>query len=161
MKKKIKGYYFITDAGLSRAGIFKDTKDALRTGTKIVQYRAKDVSARIMLAEAVRFKKLCGRAVFIVNDRVDVAVASGADGVHIGQSDISCRTARKILGKNKIIGITVWNVSQTKKAIKDGADYIAVAPVFETATKKDAGYPVGFKLIQKIKKISILKIMMR
>jgi thiamine-phosphate pyrophosphorylase len=152
--KKIKGYYFITDEGLSRAGNDNDVKSALKAGAGIVQYRAKDVCGRQMLLEAKRLRKLCRGALFIVNDRVDIALACGADGVHLGQDDIPCCVAREILGRNKVIGITVRNVNEAKTAVSQGADYVAAAPVFKTGTKKDAGKPVGLNLIMKIKRFA-------
>jgi len=154
MKCKIKGYYFITDAGLSLAGNRGDVRSAVKAGSRIVQYRAKCLHGKEMLAEALSLKTLCRGALFIVNDRVDIALACGADGVHLGQDDIPCGLARKLLGRNKVIGITVRNVIEAKKAISQGADYIAAAPVFATGTKKDAGNPVGLELIRKIKRFA-------
>ena len=88
MIKDIKGYYFITDKKLSKAGNAKDVKDAIDAGAKIVQYREKDLATRALCEEAAEIRKLCWKTLFIVNDRVDVAMAIDADGVHIGQDDI-------------------------------------------------------------------------
>jgi len=154
MKKKIKGYYFITGSVLSRSGNVKDVKAAVRAGVNIVQYRNKTAQTGLLCREAIKLKKICKNVLFIVNDRVDVALASGADGVHIGQADMPFAAARKLLGDNKVIGVTVHSVSQAKKALALGVDYIAVAPVFKTGTKKDAGKPTGVSLIKKIKEIS-------
>ena len=153
MIPKIKGYYFITDAGLSLSGNERDVIEALKSGVTVIQYRDKGRMGRDALVEASRLRKLCKRALFIVNDRVDIALACGADGVHLGQDDIPCRTARKLLGKKRIIGVTARSVAEARKAVLDGADYVAVSPVFKTGTKEDAGEPVGIELIKKIKKL--------
>ncbi|UCC91547.1 MAG: thiamine phosphate synthase, partial [Candidatus Aenigmatarchaeota archaeon] len=92
--------YFVTDRTLSRKGILEDVKAAVRGGVRIVQYREKDMPTRDMVNEAREIRKLCryNSVIFIVNDRLDVTLASGADGIHIGPHDIDFITARKILG---------------------------------------------------------------
>ena len=152
MNKKISGYYFITDSSLSKAGNLRDVLCAAKAGVKIIQYRNKSGSTKELYEEALRLKSACGKSIFLINDRVDIAFAVDAGGVHLGQDDMPCRTARKILGRNKIIGVTARNVREAKKARKDGADYIGVSPVFGTATKSDAGKPVGTGMVRKIKK---------
>ncbi len=149
----ISGYYFITDEKLSKAGNVSDVKNAVSTGVKIVQYRNKCGSTKEMYDEAVKLKKICRKknVIFIINDRLDIAIASGSDGVHIGQDDMPYSVARKILGKNKIIGVTVHTLKEAQKAEKLGADYLGVSPIFSTDTKKDAGSPAGISLIKKIK----------
>lgn len=147
----MRGFYFITDASISRVGIFQDVKAALAAGVKLVQYRNKSLSAKKMFKEALILRKLCRRVNFIVNDRIDLALAVEADGVHLGQDDLPYKIARKLLGKNKIIGLTVHSLAQAKLAEKIGVDYLGVSPVFSTKTKKDAGRPVGVALIKKIK----------
>ncbi len=147
----MKGYYFITDAALSRRGNMSDVKDALAAGVKIVQYRAKEVGTREMLAEAQELKNLCRGAIFLVNDRVDVALAVDADGVHLGQEDMPYETARRLLGAGKIIGITVSNLEEARAAARQGADYLGVSPIFFTRTKADAGAPTGLALIKEIR----------
>ncbi|MDD4182806.1 MAG: thiamine phosphate synthase [Candidatus Omnitrophica bacterium] len=147
----MKGYYFITDKNLSRLGNLSDVRNAVKAGVKIVQYREKNADAKEMYAEAIKLRKICKNIIFLINDRVDIALAVGASGVHLGQSDMPYKVARKLLGKNKIIGITVHNVEQAVLAQKAGADYVGVSPVFETRTKPDAKNPVGIELIRKIK----------
>jgi thiamine-phosphate pyrophosphorylase len=147
----MKGYYFITDTGLSRQGNVSDVKNALAAGVRIVQYRAKEFSTRMMLAEAAELKKLCRGAVFLVNDRVDVALAVGADGVHLGQEDLPFETARDLLGPDKIIGITVSSLEEALTAARQGADYLGVSPIFFTQTKPDAGPPTGLPLLREIR----------
>jgi thiamine-phosphate pyrophosphorylase len=117
-----------------------------------VQYRNKYASAEEMYEEALQLRKLCKNVTFLVDDRIDIALAVGADGVHLGQDDLPYGIARRLLGKKKIIGLTVHNLSEARKAQGLGADYISVSPIFKTATKKDAGIPVGLHLIEKIKR---------
>ena len=147
----MKEFYFITDAQLSCAGLFNDVKAALAAGVEVVQYRNKSFNTKAMFKEALILRKLCRKITFLINDRVDLALAVGADGVHLGQDDLPFKVARKILGKNKIIGLTVHSLSQAKNAEKMGANYLGVSPIFGTKTKSDAGKPVGCALIKSIK----------
>lgn len=148
----IRGFYFITDASLSRSGVLADVKSALSAGVKIIQYRGKNTSGRLMYVQALAIRRLCKKAVFIVNDRVDIALAVSADGVHLGQDDLPIEAARRILGPQKIVGFTAHNLQEALSANRKGADYIGVAPVFATKTKLDAGRPCGVDLIRKVKK---------
>lgn len=149
---RIKGYYFITDSRLSLAGDISDVRNALAAGVRIIQYRQKDADSLTMYNEALQIRKVCRKALLIINDRLDIALSVGADGVHLGQGDLPCAVARKILGKNKIIGVTVHDLKQAVRARRSGADYLGVAPVFSTNTKSDAGDPVGVELIRQIKR---------
>ncbi|OGX19747.1 MAG: thiamine-phosphate diphosphorylase, partial [Omnitrophica WOR_2 bacterium RBG_13_44_8b] len=147
----MRGYYFITDACLSRAGNASDVKNALQAKVGIVQYREKHKSTQEMYEEALKLKRICKNVKFLINDRMDIALSVNADGVHLGREDLPYAVARKLLGKNKIIGLTVHTIEQAMEAQKLGADYIGVSPIFTTNTKSDAGKAVGVKLIQKIK----------
>lgn len=149
----IGGYYFITDSKLSKAGNISDVKNAVAAGVKIVQYRNKCGSTKEMCDEAAKLKKICRKknVIFVINDRIDIALAVSSDGVHLGRDDMPYSVARKILGKNKIIGVTVHNVKEATAAEKSGADYLGASPVFSTDTKKDAGRAAGVSLIKKIK----------
>jgi thiamine-phosphate pyrophosphorylase len=147
----VKSFYFITDADLSRQGIIADARDALAAGVRIVQYRAKNATTKEMVEEARKLRAVCRYAFFLVNDRVDVCLASAADGVHLGQDDMPLALARKLLGREKIIGITVHTVAEAMEAQKRGADYLGVSPIFETSTKHDAGKAAGIRLIREIK----------
>lgn len=143
-------FYFITDSGLSKKGNLSDVENAVKAGCKIVQYRAKNKEA--MIEEAKKIKKLCeNKALFIVNDLVDVALAVDADGVHLGQHDMPIEMARGALGNKKLIGITTHNAEEAIDAEKKGADYISVGPIFNTTTKKDALSARGVEIITKIK----------
>ena len=153
-KLKDFGLYFITDSKLTKKTIIDDVKSAIKSGVKIIQYREKEASAEQMLEEAKEIKKLCQKnsVIFIVNDRIDIALAADADGVHLGQNDARCETARKLLGKNKIIGLTAHNVKESVEAEKIGADYIGLSPIFPTSTKADAGKACGTEMITQVKK---------
>ena len=151
-------FYMVTDSELSNDGIFSDVKDALRAGCKIVQYREKNKSTKDLIDEAKKLKKICdGKAVFLVDDRFDVALAVDADGIHIGPEDIHFETARMLLGKDKVIGLTVHNLDEAIEAEKLGVDYIGLAPIFKTGTKEDARDPIGTEMIEIVRKnVSLL-----
>lgn len=157
MKEKLNDIdlYFITDSKLTRRTVPEDVKSAIRAGVKIIQYREKDLGTKKMISEAETICKLCKKnnVLFMVNDRVDIALAVDADGVHLGNEDMRYSTARKILGNTKIIGLTVHDVSEALEAERIGADYIGISPIFETNTKPDAGMPAGIILIKHIKKM--------
>ncbi|MFH1368465.1 MAG: thiamine phosphate synthase [Elusimicrobiota bacterium] len=148
----LKGYYFITDAGLSRKGNINDVREAVKAGACAVQYRNKEGNTEELIREAAALKSLCGAVPFIVNDRVDVALAVNADGVHLGQDDTSYGKARGLLGRMKAVGITVHDVKEALEAERMGADYLGVSPIFATGTKPDAGAPAGLELIKAVKK---------
>ena len=147
----MKGYYLITDSGLSRAGIISDVEQAVDCGVEVVQYRNKKGDTREMYEEASRLREICQDAAFLINDRIDIALAVDADGVHLGQSDMPYGAARKLLGQDKIIGITVHNLQEALEAQALGADYLGVSPIFQTQTKADAGRPAGITLIEEIR----------
>jgi thiamine-phosphate pyrophosphorylase len=106
-------------------------------GVGVIQLRDKFSDKSHVLSLAIKLAKRLSKAktLFIVNDYIDIAILSGADGVHLGQGDLPLKAARKILGKNKIIGISCHNLRQALKAQKEGADYIGIGPIYETATK--------------------------
>jgi thiamine-phosphate pyrophosphorylase len=148
----VRGYYFITDARRSRAGNRRDVTCAVAAGVRVVQYRHKEGSTAAMVAEARSLRELCRGIRFVVNDRVDVALEVAADGVHLGQEDLSYPEARKLLGPEKIIGITVHDVEEARAAEAAGADYLGVSPIFATGTKADAGAPAGVQLVAEIRR---------
>jgi thiamine-phosphate pyrophosphorylase len=137
------------------AGNLSDVRSAVSAGVEIVQYREKSGESGALYEEALRLAEICRgtEAKFIVNDRIDIALAVDADGVHLGQNDIPYDVARRILGADKIIGITVHSVEEAVKAERGGADYLGVSPIFSTSTKKDAGIPAGLKLIADVKRV--------
>jgi len=149
----MRGYYFITDSGLSLSGNISDVRSAIAAGVKVAQYRNKSNITRDMYEEALSLKRICeGKADFIINDRLDVALAVGADGVHIGLEDMPYGEARRLLGPDKIIGVTVHDLEESLEAEAMGADYIGLSPIFATGTKGDAGAPCGTGLIAEVKK---------
>ncbi len=112
-------------------------ESALKGGLKLVQYRSKEADDRVRYTEALQLKQLCDRynALFLVNDRVDIALAVDADGLHVGQHDLPVDVARKILGKNKIIGQSTTSPEEMAISLASDVDYIGVGPVHETPTK--------------------------
>ena len=146
------GLYFITDRNLTKSSIIEDVKAAIKGGVKILQYREKWLSTKEMFIEARKIRDICREngVLFLVNDRIDIVLGVDADGVHLGQEDLPCNIARRLLG-NKIIGVTVHNIEEAIKAEEDGADYVSLSPIFPTTTKEDAGDPVGIELIKKLK----------
>lgn len=133
--------YICTDSGLmSSATVEQSVEAVLMGGATVVQLRDKNLTTRELCELAERVKAVTDRygVPLLINDRVDIALAVNAAGVHLGQSDMPCRTARKLLGGDKIIGITAPTVELAKKAQEDGADYIGVGAMFTTSTKSDA-----------------------
>lgn len=151
----MRGYYFITDSGLSLAGNESDVITAVSCGVRVVQYREKAGDSGALYREALRLVEICrGTSTrFIVNDRVDIALAVDADGVHLGQGDLPCDVARRLLGPGKIIGVSASTMDEAVLAVRSGADYLGVGPVFATATKPDASMPCGTSLITEIKRL--------
>ena len=148
----MKGYYFITDSSLSKKGNRKDVLEANKAKVSIVQYRNKQGNSRELYEEALELRQICRASLFLVNDRVDIAIAVKADGVHLGQEDIPFSAARKLLGTEKIIGLTVHSLEEALEAARLGASYLGVSPIFSTSTKPDAGPPSGLKLLSEIRK---------
>lgn len=121
-------------------------------GIGVLQLRDKVSDKSHVLNLAIKLVKHLSKTktLFIVNDYIDVALISGADGVHLGQADFPLKQARKILGKDRIIGISCHNLQQALKAQKEGADYIGIGPIYETATKP--GYkPIGLNPLRQLK----------
>lgn len=117
--------------------LFEVVEEALKGGLPLVQYRDKEADDGVRFANAQRLCDLCHQygALFLVNDRIDVAIAVGADGVHLGQQDFPLEAARQILGPDLILGCSTTNPAEMERAIRGGADYIGVGPVYETPTK--------------------------
>ncbi len=153
--------YVITDSKLSRGRSHRQVIEAaIHGGATIAQYREKSASTRQMIDEALELRDLCRAhgVPFIVNDRVDVALAVDADGVHVGQDDMPASLARKLVGRDKIVGVSAENVEEARAAIADGADYLGVGAIFATATKSDAGEPIGIAGLMKIARMSTVPI---
>lgn len=132
--------YLVTDDGCLQGRALLDcVREALEGGVTLVQYRAKTASSAEMYAEALQLKALCDsfKVPLIINDRLDIAMAVGAAGVHLGQDDLPCAAARKLLGEDYIIGVSAHNPAEAKAALQSGADYLGCGAVFGTATKTD------------------------
>ena len=132
--------YLVTDDGCLQGRTLIDcVREALEGGVTLVQYRAKTASSAEMYAEALQLKALCDsfNVPLIINDRLDIAMAVGAAGVHLGQDDLPCAAARKILGEDYLIGVSAHNPAEAKAALQSGADYLGCGAVFGTATKAD------------------------
>ncbi|MBN2609242.1 MAG: thiamine phosphate synthase [Candidatus Fermentibacteraceae bacterium] len=146
--------YLVTDPVLcGPRGVVETCRLALLAGVGTVQLRDKAASTRELLDTAGLLSGLCmeAGALFIVNDRVDVAMAAGADGVHLGQDDMPVRNARKLLGKDAVIGVSVRTAGEARSAFLEGADYLAANLVFATDTKTDLGEPLGLEGVREIK----------
>lgn len=155
MKQKLHKLYAITDRELSNASHPEIVQMMIEGGAKLIQLRDKEAGSRELLDAARECLKLTREAdaLLIINDRVDVALTSDADGVHLGQDDISVEEAREILGPNKIIGISTHNVDQILAALETTADYIAVGPIYPTKTKENADPVVGLDLLREAKSV--------
>ena len=134
--------YAVTDRAWAKdeAALFRQIEAAVRGGAGVVQLREKELDPGAFLEEARRFTALCRRlgAVSIINDNVEIALASGADGVHVGQSDLEAGRARALLGPGKILGVSAHSRSEARRAREAGADYLGCGAAFVTGTKTDA-----------------------
>ena len=134
--------YGITDRSWLKPGekLSDVCREILEHGVTFLQLREKELDQEAFLKEAEELKELCARfgVPFVVNDSVETAVQAGADGVHVGQSDIQGRNIRAMIGPDRILGISAGTVEEARAAEKAGADYIGVGAVFGTSTKKDA-----------------------
>ncbi|OAA91795.1 thiamine phosphate synthase [Clostridium ljungdahlii] len=145
--------YLVTDRSfLKDKPLQQAVEEAILGGVTLVQLREKDASTREFYEIAKEVKKVTDhyKVPFLINDRLDIAQAVNADGVHLGQSDMPINIARKILGKDKIIGISAGNVDEALEAEKSGADYIGIGTIFFTGTKKDIDTPIGIEGLRKI-----------
>jgi len=151
--KKIGRLHVITDTELQdRFTHVELARMAIAGGADTIQFRQKKGSTREMIETTREMKNVCVKAgiIFIVNDRLDVALASDADGVHLGQDDFPIPLARKILGANKIFGGSAVTVQDAQKCLAQGADYVGFGPVYPTASKADAGPVTGLGLMKEV-----------
>ncbi len=133
--------YAVTDRSwVGRQTLLEQAEDAIRGGATCVQLREKELEADAFLEEAVAAKTLCARygVPLFINDNVEIAVQCGADGVHVGQSDLEAGRVRALVGEDMILGVSVQTVEQAAAAERAGADYLGAGAVFATATKPDA-----------------------
>ncbi|MFN4032833.1 MAG: thiamine phosphate synthase [Fimbriimonadales bacterium] len=148
---RLAGLYVITDS--QRRDPLETARQVLAGGGRILQLREKCMTTRqlVQLGQAMRALTREYGALLIVNDRLDVALAVEADGVHLGQDDLPTALARKIAGDRFIIGVSAETVDEARRAEADGATYLGVGPMFATTTKPDAGAPVGPERLRLIK----------
>ncbi len=146
------GLCFITGRKTSQLSCENMALGALKAGVRWIQYRNKDGSRREIFRESVKLRKITRdfNTMLIINDHADIALAADADGVHLGQDDLPLKEARKIMGRDKIIGISTHSLDEAIDAGRSGADYIGFGPIFHTITK-DAGSPKGISLLGEIK----------
>lgn len=150
--------YLVTDRNLIKDKTLTEAvEEAIKGGATIVQLREKEATSREFYEVALKVKEITKKynVPLIINDRIDIALLVDADGLHIGQKDIPLIEARKIIGKNKIIGLSVSNLEEAVQGEKEGADYLGVGAVFSTSTKKDAEDCNLKKLIQIKQKTNI------
>lgn len=148
---------YVTDERITDDSQFLQIlESSLKGGVSIVQLREKKLNTKAFYNRALAVNKLCLKynIPLIINDRIDIALAIDADGIHIGQKDLPAPIARKLLGKNKIIGWSVSNVKQALEANTLDVNYIGISPIFNTNTKtKDLDLPLGIEGLKEIKKI--------
>lgn len=157
LKKSLK-LYLVTDSGLLKGrDFYKCIEDAIKAGVTMVQLREKDADGKKFLEKAIKLRELTKKynVSFIVNDRIDIALLVDADGVHVGQSDIDAVSVRRLIGENKIIGVSARTVEEAEQAKKDGADYLGIGSMFSTSTKLDAKNVSFNTLNEIIKKVNL------
>jgi len=148
--------YVILDAGLLRESATETARKLIGAGVEVLQYRAKQVPAKEMLASARELAEAARArgARFFVNDRPDVASLAGADGVHVGQDDLGVEEARGVVGPDAWVGLSTHNIEQFEKALSSSADYIAVGPIFATTSKANPDPVVGLELIRRARRLT-------
>ena len=145
--------YLVTDSGILKGrDFYKCIEDAIKAGVTMVQLREKNVDGKEFLEKAKKLRELTKKhnVSFIINDRVDIAQLVDADGVHVGQSDIDALSVRKLIGEDKIIGVSARSVEEAKVAKEMGADYLGIGAMFSTSTKLDAN-DVSFDTLNDMK----------
>lgn len=152
LKKDLK-LYLVTDSEmLEGRDFYKCIEDAIASGITTVQLREKNAPGREFLKKAMKLREITKRygVKFIINDRVDIALICDADGVHVGQSDIDAREVRKLIGDDKILGVSARTLEEGICAKNDGADYLGIGSIFTTSTKLDAK-SASFETVKEIK----------
>lgn len=150
--------YLVTDRSfLHGRNLIDVVMQAVAGGVTMVQLREKDIDTRTFIELGLELKQKLQQVniPLIINDRVDVAMAIDADGVHIGQSDMPYTLARRLLGSNKIIGLSVENIDEVIEANSLNVDYIGISPVFTTQTKTDTAQPFGLSGLREAVRLSV------
>jgi thiamine-phosphate pyrophosphorylase len=145
--------YLITDRKQVNMPLVAAVRQALEGGILSLQLREKDLSVRDLLALSQEMRTLTNEfgARLFINDRVDVAVAVNADGVHLGHESMPVEAVRRVVGNNMLIGVSTHNLAEAKAAEAGGADFITFGPIFETPSKTELGNPVGVEMLKKLK----------
>lgn len=133
--------YLVTDSDILKdRNFYECIEEALKGGVTMLQLREKEASGKEFLEKAIKLRELTKKynVKFIINDRVDIAMLCNADGVHVGQSDIPANEVRKLIGKDKIVGVSARTIKEAMVAKENGADYLGVGAMFTTTTKLDA-----------------------
>jgi thiamine-phosphate pyrophosphorylase len=145
--------YVILDAGLMKASAEVTAQQLIDSGVQLLQYRSKSGSARevLQISRTLAAISSAGKATLFVNDRPDIAYLSGADGVHVGQTDLGVDETRTVVGAGKWIGVSTHNEAQFRAAIATSADYVAVGPVFATKSKENPDPVVGAEFIRRMR----------
>ena len=144
--------YLVTDSDILKGrDFYKCIEDAIKAGVTMVQLREKNADGKEFLEKAIKLRQITKKynVTFVINDRVDIAMIADADGVHVGQSDIDTMSIRKLIGEDKIIGVSARNVEEAKIAKENGADYLGIGAMFSTSTKDDAK-EVSFETLRQI-----------
>ncbi|WP_438446701.1 thiamine phosphate synthase [Gorillibacterium sp. sgz5001074] len=146
-------YLVMSLDGYAGRTAYEIAEEAVGGGVTVIQLREKDRPWRDALPEARRIRELCRLKgiPFIVNDRVDVALVLDADGVHVGQDDLPGKEARALIGPDRILGISAGTLEEARWAVEQGADYLGVGAIYNTATKADAGPGIGAGLLTELK----------
>ncbi|HUL34696.1 MAG TPA: thiamine phosphate synthase [Candidatus Eisenbacteria bacterium] len=148
--------YVILDAGMLTEPAGKISRKLIAAGVRLLQYRGKQAGARELLSEsrAIAAIARASGCSFFVNDRPDVAFLAGADGVHVGQEDLSAEQTRQLMGPERWVGVSTHNLEQFQQAAASSADYIAVGPVFQTNSKSNPDPVVGLDLLRRVRPLT-------
>jgi thiamine-phosphate pyrophosphorylase len=156
LKTSLPKIYPITDLRLSGLSHTEQTRAFIEGGATLVQLREKSTDMRAFYDDVVAALRIAREhgVTLLINDRVDIAMVTGADGVHLGQDDLPAQEARKLLGPDAIVGLSTHSIEQVKAAMNEPIDYIAFGPVFSTATKADPDPVVGLDLLREAKRVA-------
>ena len=157
MKNLDLSLYLVTDNSDDEEKFLRTIEEAINGGVSLVQLREKTADTLDFYNLALKVKEITSKydIPLIINDRVDIALAIDADGVHVGQSDMPCDVTRRLIGEDKILGVSASTIDEAKKAEKDGADYIGTGAIFPTATKDDAENVTKKDLTEIVESINI------
>ncbi|MDD5433863.1 MAG: thiamine phosphate synthase, partial [Nitrospira sp.] len=150
--------YLVADPSLVQRDLLTSVKSAIDGGVKAIQFRGKNLTARELLRTGEKLRVLTAKqsVKFFLNDRLDIAMALDADGIHLGQNGFSAGLARKLTNNRFLVGVSTHNIREAMKAQADGADFVTFGPIFATSSKLVYGPPVGLKrLLNVTKKITI------